>query len=98
MDLMTGNASIDLDGDKIAIKSDPDDISVEGVKGIIASTPQVVFTKMESQTGAPCTAGDCIRAFSIVDGTGQALATNKTLGAGTLLDKSLPRVYWLETK
>ncbi len=98
MDLMTGNASIDLDGDKKAIKADPDDISVEGVKGIIASTPQVVFTKMESQNGGSCVAGDCIRAFNIVDGTGQALATDKTLGAGTLLDKSLPRVYWLETK
>ncbi|MEE9444273.1 MAG: PilC/PilY family type IV pilus protein [Cocleimonas sp.] len=93
LDLLTGNATIDLNGDN---KVDATDKSIEGEPGTIMGTPQVVFTKMEASGGGDCEAGDCVRAFEIRTGTGKAFATNNTRDANKFLSKSLPRVYWLD--
>ncbi len=103
MDLMTGAASLDLNGDGQV--KDPDDLSTEGRSGVISQTPQIVFTKLKSDdpnaTDQSCKKGSCVRAFEIVDGTGVSIANDTTLsaqGAAAALQNTLPRTYWLEEK
>jgi Tfp pilus tip-associated adhesin PilY1 len=101
MDLMTGKASVDLDGSG-GLPKDPDDLSVEGRSGVISQSPQIVFTKLKSadptDADQSCQKGSCERAFEIVDGSGVSIANDLTSGASTGADKTLPRTYWLEKK
>ena len=100
MDLMTGAASIDLNGDGTV--KDPEDLSTEGRSGVISQTPQIVFTKLKSDdpsaTDQSCKKGSCVRAFEIVDGTGVSIANDRTTGVANALQNTLPRTYWLEKK
>ncbi len=95
LDLLTGGAALDLDGDG-AINHSSDN-SVEVTRGEILETPNVVYGDFEAQDGTACTKDDCIRPFTIQVGNVPAVATHKTKQLRPVpINKSIPRVFWLD--
>ncbi len=95
LDLLTGGAALDLDGDGVINHSS--DNSKEVTRGEILETPNVVYGDFEAQDGTACTKDDCIRPFTIQVGNAPAIATHKTKSLRPVpINKSIPRVFWLD--
>lgn len=95
LDLLTGGAALDLDGDG-AINHSSDN-SIEVTRGEILETPNIVYGDFEAKDGTACTKDDCIRPFTIQVGNVPAVATHKTKQLRPVaVNKTIPRVFWLD--
>jgi len=96
LDLLTGKAALDLNGDGSVSDSSDSPVPIGG-GGEIPETPQIVRTGFGSSTGGACTHTDCIEITEIHTGLAPSVAGNNTLAANPIpASQTLPRAYWVE--
>lgn len=95
LDLLTGKAALDLDGNGTVDSSDSPITFGEG--GEIPETPQIIRTGFGSSTGGACSNTDCREVFEIHVGNGPSIAGSNTEELNPIPpSKTLPKVYWVE--
>ncbi len=96
LDLLTGKAALDLNGDGTVSDSSDSPVPI-GSGGEIPDTPQIVKPGFQSSTGGACTYTDCTETIEIHAGNAPKIAGNNTLALKPVpLSKTLPKIYWLE--
>lgn len=97
LDLLSGKAALDLNGDGSVDDSSDSAVIIVGGGGNIPSTPQVIRQPFQSSTKGACTNTDCIRPFEIHAGLGKKIADSDTKAANPVPPSTtLPRTYWIE--
>lgn len=97
LDLLSGKAALDLNGDGSVNDSSDSVVVIKGGGGEIPSTPQIIRQPFQSHTKGACTTTDCIRPFEIHAGNGKKIADSDTTAANPVpANKTLPRTYWIE--
>ena len=100
LDLLTGAAVFDLDGDTdvkqtttsggISVGAGVSDASKVVTSGEILETPQIVFDKLQASSGGSCVKGDCLRREEVcVNGSSDCIDIPAP-------NRSLRKVFWLD--
>lgn len=97
LDLLSGEAAMDLNGDSSI--SNSADSSVEVSSGEILGPPQLIYGDFGASGGGACTETDCKRSFEIHAGNNPKVAGSETKVANPIpSSKQLPRAYWIDKK
>ncbi len=91
LELLSGKASLDLNGDGTVKQADDTSVIVgEGILG----TPQIVFGEPKSTTGGVCKKDDCVRTHNVCVGRA-CFVDNNTVSTQPGM-RPLPKVYWID--